>query len=299
MPNRFHTANTWTPTKITLAILASCVVVIAGIRITDFTDEDSRKYKRIIEPQNIEQVRIADYTDKAHRINEGQEESEEAENVPEENVPNENIEEIETRITDSTDKEKTWSPPEVLPESVNLDVPFTSQAPHANWELPYQEACEEASALMAARFIQDRTIDSPEDADAAILQLVDYAESQGIPIDATAEQTVTIINDIYNLNARVEPFDWQAVKESLAQGYSVIVPAAGQELQNPYFTPPGPLYHMLVITGYTPTEVITNDPGTKRGANLAYTYETLENAIHDWNGGNVLSGAKVMIIVQP
>ena len=38
-----------------------------------------------------------------------------------------------------------------LPEEINLPVPFTPQAPHANWELPYQEACEEAAVLMSIR----------------------------------------------------------------------------------------------------------------------------------------------------
>ncbi|MCR4279964.1 MAG: hypothetical protein NUV82_00890, partial [Candidatus Komeilibacteria bacterium] len=39
-----------------------------------------------------------------------------------------------------------------LPAEYNLDVPFMSQAPHANWDLPYQEACEEASLIMVDYF---------------------------------------------------------------------------------------------------------------------------------------------------
>src|SRR5690606_17648726 len=36
-----------------------------------------------------------------------------------------------------------------LPNQVNLDVPFYSQAPEGDWSLPWQEACEESSLLLA------------------------------------------------------------------------------------------------------------------------------------------------------
>lgn len=205
--------------------------------------------------------------------------------------------------------EKTTNPAPVsvlnanieLPESVNLDVPFTSQAPHANWDLPYQEACEEASALMAARYLQGRPITDAADADNAILQLVDFGTQElGYPIDTTAEETADIIEQFYELDTEViYDFSWDDVKTSVAQGYPVLVPAAGQQLGNPFFTAPGPPYHMLVIKGYTPSVVITNDPGTRRGADYQYSYDTLYNAIHDWNDGQVTTGKKVMIIVKP
>jgi len=41
---------------------------------------------------------------------------------------------------------------DILLSEINLPVPFTPQAPHANWAMPYKEACEEASALMAIRY---------------------------------------------------------------------------------------------------------------------------------------------------
>ena len=41
----------------------------------------------------------------------------------------------------------------VLTKEINLDVPFTSQAPHLNWDQPYQDFCEEASVLMAVQYL--------------------------------------------------------------------------------------------------------------------------------------------------
>ena len=55
---------------------------------------------------------------------------------------------------------------------------------------------------------------------------------------------------------------------------------------------------MLIIKGYTKEgNFITNDPGTRRGADFIYSPGVLMNAIHDWNGGDVDNGKKVMIVV--
>ena len=35
-----------------------------------------------------------------------------------------------------------------LSPTMNLSVPFTSQAPEQNWDEPWQDACEEAAVLM-------------------------------------------------------------------------------------------------------------------------------------------------------
>src|SRR3989344_4828168 len=58
------------------------------------------------------------------------------------------------------------SPASPARAEVNLKVPFTSQAPTGNWDLPYQEACEEASALMAIRYVFANPITDPADAEA-------------------------------------------------------------------------------------------------------------------------------------
>ena len=204
-------------------------------------------------------------------------------------------------LNEADEPELTEPEPVAIPDSINLDIPFTSQAPHANWDLPYQEACEEASALMSARYLQGRSIDGKNDADSAILQLVDFGtEELGNPIDTTAAETAHMIEEFYELQTElIYDFTWDDVKTALAQGYPVIVPAAGRQLGNPNFTQPGPPYHMLVIKGYTENIVITNDPGTRNGADYQYTYDTLYNAVHDWNDGNVTEGDKVMIIVKP
>ncbi len=218
------------------------------------------------------------------------------ENTNSENATASNIN--STISTTDTNSPTTENPH--LPKKYSLDVPYTPQAPHGIWDLPYKEACEEASMLMVGRYLTGRTIADAEDADRAILQLVDYVEDQGYPIDITAEETAKLLHDFYDVETDVVyDFTWDQVKEAISSGYPVIVPAAGRNLGNPNYTTPGPLYHMLVIVGYTETKVITNDPGTKRGEGYTYDYETVYNAVHDWNGGNVESGRTVMIVARP
>lgn len=188
-----------------------------------------------------------------------------------------------------------------IPDELNLAVPFTSQAPTGNWDALHEEACEEASSMMAARFILDRSITNSADAEAGIQELTSYvADTMHLPVDITGAETAQLINEFYGLHAEVKTdFTWNDVKQALAQGYPVIIPAAGQQLGNPYYTAPGPLYHMLVVKGYTAKKIITNDSGTKRGADYQYTYDTVMNAAHDWNSGDVTHGQKVAIIVKP
>lgn len=191
-----------------------------------------------------------------------------------------------------------------LPAEVNLAVPFTSQAPFANWDLPYQEACEEAAALMVHRFWENQAFSSKEDADAAIRAIVDFEEKQyGDYKDTTAKETAQFIRDLWGYQD-VDVYEGKTVtidriKEEVASGYPVIVLAAGRQLGNPNFRSPGPIYHALVVKGYTKKgQIITNDPGTRKGADYLYDPTVLLNAIHDWNGGDVDSGKKVMIVVR-
>ncbi|HLA25564.1 MAG TPA: C39 family peptidase [Patescibacteria group bacterium] len=187
-----------------------------------------------------------------------------------------------------------------LPAEINLKIPFTSQAPHANWNLPYGEACEEASALMVHYFYKNKTF-TKESADAEIKKLVDFqTKKYGFYKDSTADETARFIKDYLKYKkVRVLPATINAIKQELAAGRPVIIPAAGRLLGNPNFRQPGPLYHMLVVKGYTKDgKFITNDPGTRNGANYVYSQKVLMNAIHDWNGGDVNNGKKVIIVVD-
>ena len=220
-------------------------------------------------------------------------------------------------IPEGVAREFTPSMPEGLPRNdsiipleYNLDVPFQPQAPRADWNLPYQEACEEASLIMAGRFFSGRGL-TVDEMDKSIKDLVEWERKRfGYYEDTTVAEVVSIAQEYFNLNASLD-YDVSAenIKKHISQNKLVLVPAAGKILPNPYFKNGGPLYHMLVIRGYIQDKFITNDPGTKRGKEFVYKYNDLLNAVHAWpreTGGSkrdvseaeMLQGEKVMIVVD-
>lgn len=188
----------------------------------------------------------------------------------------------------------------VIPDEFNLDMQFYPQAPFANWDMPYQEACEEASVLIAANYIRGREVSRAE-FDKELLEIVDFENKYFGSFEHTdVEQTKEIFEKHYNYRS-VEIIDNPTIddiKEQIARGNPVLVPLAGRLIGNPYYTPPGPVYHFLVIKGYTKTHFITHDVGTKRGEDYTYPFEKLMNNIHDWEEP-ITSGEKKVLVIHP
>lgn len=189
-----------------------------------------------------------------------------------------------------------------LPAEFNLAVPFTSQAPHGNWDLPYQEACEEASIYMVAQYYDGAGEGplNPDETDKVLRELVAFQlDFLGEYLDTNAAQTVEVLDAFLGYRGYVvENPSVQQIKAEIAAGRPVIVPAAGKKLKNQFFTGDGPLYHMFVLRGYTEDKFITNDPGTRRGENYLYDIDLIMDANGDWNDGDPLNGKKVMIFTE-
>jgi len=190
-----------------------------------------------------------------------------------------------------------------LPEEINIAVPFTTQAPYAVWDHLHDDACEEASLIMLDAFYKNKKSLNKEEAELTIQDLVRWEqEKYGYFEDTTSEQGVEMLEQFFKLSGAKVVYDITIddIKRALAQGKPVVVPAAGKLLKNPYFRNGGPLYHMLVIKGYTKDgRFITNDPGTRRGEDFTYKTEVLYNAIHDWREDrDILKGRKAMIVIE-
>lgn len=186
-----------------------------------------------------------------------------------------------------------------IPGSALINVPFQVQAPNANWDALHEETCEEASILMVRHYMTGAPIGSASDADTELKSLVSWESDHSFDVSITVEQLKDVAAGYYGtttgrivLNPTVTD-----IKQEIASGRPVIIPAAGRVLQNPYFTAPGPLYHMLVIKGYDDKGFITNDPGIKQGNGFRYSYDNIMSAIHDWNGTNdILQGGKAYLV---
>jgi hypothetical protein len=211
-------------------------------------------------------------------------------------TPAESVTQAQVESSKLKVESKTATP---ISEKLNLDVPFTSQAPHANWDFTHEEACEEAAILMAGRYFRGQKIAGPDDAEKGLQEIISWEkENLGFFESTTAGETERVIRSIYGLKTEiVENPTVDQIKTALAEGRLVLGPSAGRQIGNPFYKSPGPLYHMLLIKGYTETQFITNDAGTKRGANYPYKFETVLKANHDWNGGDVGNGAKRVIFV--
>jgi len=189
-----------------------------------------------------------------------------------------------------------------------LDIPFTAQAPLANWHDPrQQDACEEASSLIVMSWVKHQLL-TKNQALKEILAMADYEQRQYNNYhDTSALDTVKrLFNGYYHYDgAEVKDIkSKQDIISELKRGNAVIVPVNGQKLNNPYYTRPGPERHMLVIRGYDPNtdEFITNDVGTRRGEKYRYPAKIIENALRDYLTGKkepIKQIKKTMIVIRP
>lgn len=194
----------------------------------------------------------------------------------------------------------------VLPtRSLIVGVPFTVQAPSANWSDPvFQDACEEASILMASAWVSGTTL-TPRIAEARISALAQYQVKRfGHSVDTSVVDTDATLRDFFKIETTqvrrgITAMD---IQEALADERIVIVPTDGRKLKNPNFRAPGPPRHMLVIVGYDTVtdEFIVNDPGTRKGEGYRYPTSVLMDAILDYETGKhapATSKDKVMLMV--
>lgn len=191
-----------------------------------------------------------------------------------------------------------------------LPVPFTSQAPFAQWsDSRQQDGCEEAGAVMAMAWVKDQKTLSKAEAKKAIINISDfelkkYGEYRDVSLEDLREW---VFIDYFKYDAKkvrvVEKITLADIKKELAKGNLVLVPADGRALKNPYFTAPGPERHVLLIKGYDQKkkQFITNDAGTRRGENYRYSETVLFKAIRAYPTGYHLPIKKVekkMLVVE-
>ncbi|MEK9200504.1 MAG: C39 family peptidase [Patescibacteria group bacterium] len=196
--------------------------------------------------------------------------------------------------------------PTQIPKSVINTVPFVAQAPFGDWnDLRQQEACEEASALMAMLWVRgDTTINTFAALDEILADSTYQEQVFGIYHDTSAKDTIERIFHGYYQYQNVELKNDVLVGDIISElnaGHLVLAPTNGQALSNPYYTAPGPERHMIVIHGYDidSNEFVTNDPGTRFGHNYRYDADLFWRAIRDYPTGYNLpiTGSEKNVIV--
>lgn len=172
-----------------------------------------------------------------------------------------------------------------------LDVPFVVQAPFAEWSDPtFQNACEEASIIMAMGWLKGEKEISPTETKRRILYIVAFEDQAfGYDTDTDVSDMARIFREHFGYS-KIEPekgVSLDDIRKAVTAGQLVLVPTFGQALDNPHYTAPGPIVHMLAIIGYDPAkkEFVTNDPGTKHGAGYRYAENVLFDAVWGYPSG--------------
>ena len=188
-----------------------------------------------------------------------------------------------------------------------MDVPFLAQAPFGQWsDAVYQNACEEASILMADLWVRGVKSISPQEATQDIKDLTDFEDKIfNTFYDLSTADTAELMKEYYNYDNVEVKTDITAddIIQELLNGNIVIVPMNGQELNNPYYTQPGPLEHKILVKGYDfkTDEFITNDCGTRHGESYRYPKDVFFNAIREYPTGYkepIVGVTKVMMVIK-
>lgn len=187
-----------------------------------------------------------------------------------------------------------------LPAKFLLPIPFHSQAPFGNWDKVHEEMCEEASVLNAGLYL----LGEKPSKDAFEKELMNFKKLEEKELGDYKSNTIAEIKkaaDIYfagKINSKIinNPTA-ENIETDIAAGHPVIVPLAGRDIGNPNFTPPGPVYHMLVVKGYDAQNFITNDVGTRKGESYTYKKNIIMQNMHDWNPQDIHLGAKKVLVL--
>lgn len=178
-----------------------------------------------------------------------------------------------------------------LPVKLVHDVPFTCQAPFADWDDPRQQnGCEEACMVMANRWLRKKGL-TKQEALEEILALADYQqEKYGFFQDTSAEDTAKIWQKYYEGSCIVtKDFTLFSFRNILASGHILMVPVNGKVgLSSPSYNLNNIDRHMLLVIGYDDEkeEFVVNDPGTGKGEKCRFNYGLFLAAIQDYPSGD-------------
>jgi len=197
----------------------------------------------------------------------------------------------ETAVVKTTPENKKTEeePPEEEPlvqikDTVNLPVPYTLQGPLNNLNI-HEESCEEAAILMYHYFLLGKTtfngitVIPPQQANDEMIAMKNWqVKKYGIEPDLSIEKLGLFAKQYYGHKYQTFKNITQTdIKREISVGHPVLVPVMTHALKNPMYGPVS-VYHILVIKGYNPQNVITNDAGV-RGENQQYSWDILFQAI--------------------
>jgi hypothetical protein len=200
--------------------------------------------------------------------------------------------------------------PTPLPASFRLGVPFTTQAPLADWA-KHQNSCEEANLLMIDAYWKgnrNSTLD-PAAADKSIADLVAWqVKNWGSEDDLTNQRIGQLAAEYYGYQYTVVPISEEAMKRSIVNGVPVLLGVTTHGLGNPhypnyqshYLQPGYSVSHYITLVGYDDQGFILNDPGITPGHGYHVLYDRLLFAVDNLDQTRpTLNEGRVMTLIRP
>jgi hypothetical protein len=170
--------------------------------------------------------------------------------------------------------------PTPAPAGAVLSIPYTVQAPFGNWKV-FENACEEAALLMYHDYLEGDRRDQipPAEADVALRAMEKWqVDNWGADRDLTLEKTGQFAQAYYGYKYQVIAATREAITAQVAAGHPVIVPVMTHSLQNSHYGRTT-VYHEVLIKGYNPDGVVTNDAGVQEGKDWFYSWSVLFGAV--------------------
>lgn len=195
------------------------------------------------------------------------------------------VESIKKTQEEAKKTPRTPTTKELIPNEFYIPADFICQAPLQtveNWK-HHEESCEEAALLQTYNY-EKSIIMTKEEANEEILKMIEWQnENFEGHHDIYADKVKELAIRFYNLKDEQIKIVYDAkiedIKKILSEGHPIIAPVTSKYLKNPNYPHPG--YHMLQIIGFNEDKIITNDNGTRKGKDYAYSTEIFETALND------------------
>ncbi len=178
-------------------------------------------------------------------------------------------------------------------EIVKLKVPYTSEIPLGSWVKPWNNACEEASMVMAESYYFGNESMTKAVAVKYMTPIFKIEDKIfGSNADSDTVRTAKLLNDYLSVSATIKNNPTiEEIKDQLRRGKPVISFHYAKDIKNPYhhWRVGGSYFHVMVLVGFddNTNEFLVHDSGDPvTGAYHRYGYNLIMNTLHDFNFKN-------------
>ncbi len=186
---------------------------------------------------------------------------------------------------------------------IKYDIPnvlFYSQAPFGNRNEPYQNACEEASVLLAYYYATRQTPTKKQYNKDLLNLLAREQNNIGHHKKTTLDQFLYLTHEYLKFpNAYIlENADLDEIKREISKWNIIVASFRWDEIYNFHYSANGPDYHVILLKGYDENNFITHDVGTVRWDNRKYPFEMIMDALAYGNKNDLKHPGNKVIIFQ-